>query len=536
MPVNPPSPPESGDRPPWSAPAPDDTQPIKPVQIVPESSPPGYLVDLDKGYIDLGDTRPTLSIKPRSPGALRHWLIVLLAAVMIPLAGWLLWPSNNETVHAITVHDGSEIMELTGKPGTVADFLETQNINLEAGDIITPGLTARLNDGMVINIERARTVNLTVDGRTSLIRTVYDYPYDILNTSNIEIGPADEIMLDGLRATATDLILWPLPVDEIVIQHAVPILIVDGDEEHMLYTTGETIGDALYDAGITLFLADTVHPDINASLTPDMTINIERASPITIIADGERLESRVNGQTVGDALAEAGIALNGLDYAMPSEAQIVQPGMRIRVIRVHEEIITETEDIPYEHIFQPDAERLLDTRAIIQAGQTGELERVQRVRYENDVEISRAIESETRTREPVNQITAYGTNIVLRMVDTPEGPRQYWRKLRMYATSYYGEALGSYTTSIGRRLTKGIIAIDPRIVPYNTNMYVPGYGLGEAADTGGPRSTPYWVDLGYDDDNYRPWSRWVTVYLLEPIPESVDYLLPRGYNGGPITD
>ena len=62
----------------------------------------------------------------------------------------------------------------------------------------------------------------------------------------------------------------------------------------------------------------------------------------------------------------------------------------------------------------------------------------------------------------VDEIVAYGTRIVLRSVDTPEGPREYWRVLRMYATSYYPAELGGdSTTSIGETLRKGIVASDP---------------------------------------------------------------------------
>ena len=44
--------------------------------------------------------------------------------------------------------------------------------------------------------------------------------------------------------------------------------------------------------------------------------------------------------------------------------------------------------------------------------------------------------------------------------------------------------MGNRTSS---RITskKGVIAVDPRIIPYRTKLYVPGYGFGEALDTGG---------------------------------------------------
>jgi hypothetical protein len=46
------------------------------------------------------------------------------------------------------------------------------------------------------------------------------------------------------------------------------------------------------------------------------------------------------------------------------------------------------------------------------------------------------------------------------------------------------------------------------------------------ADTG-PAYRPMWIDLGYDDSNWVSWSRWVDVYLLTPVPDNIQYLLPQ---------
>jgi 3D (Asp-Asp-Asp) domain-containing protein len=142
---------------------------------------------------------------------------------------------------------------------------------------------------------------------------------------------------------------------------------------------------------------------------------------------------------------------------------------------------------------------------------------------------------EFMAQAPMNEVVAYGTRITVRTIETPDGVLEYWRKFRMYATSYYPAELGGDNiTSIGETLRKGIVAINPRIIPYRLNVYVFGYGVGRTADTGGPRTTPYWIDLGYSDEDFVGWSRWVDVYVLTPIPETVNYLLPLNENGGPI--
>jgi hypothetical protein len=76
-------------------------------------------------------------------------------------------------------------------------------------------------------------------------------------------------------------------------------------------------------------------------------------------------------------------------------------------------------------------------------------------------------------------------------------------------------------------LTKGIVGADPTFLPYGTQIYVPGYGVGLVADTCPWRGFSLWVDLGYDDENWVSWSSWTDVYLLLPIPNNFPFVLPE---------
>jgi uncharacterized protein YabE (DUF348 family) len=326
------------------------------------------------------------------------------------------------------------------------------------------------------------------------------------------------------------LAAWPVPVSEITIRHASTMYIDDGGTRTTLTTTSETIGEALFEAGITLYLADTVTPDLNARVSDGLEVSIYRSRPVSILADGVIVETRATGGTVADALVEAGVALIGLDYAVPSDDSPLLPGMRIRVIRVTEDLLTEDQTQPYETIYQADAAMELDQTAVVQTGQNGVMQRTVRVRYENGIEISRAEEETVVVQETINEVISYGTNIVLRTVETPEGARQYWRRLRMWATSYHPAALGGDNiTATGRVLTKGVVGSDPGVIPYDSSVYVPGYGVGIMSDTGALLRRLH-IDLGYDDANFVSWARWVDVYLLAPIPDlsEIDYLLPDG--------
>ena len=84
---------------------------------------------------------------------------------------------------------------------------------------------------------------------------------------------------------------------------------------------------------------------------------------------------------------------------------------------------------------------------------------------------------------------------------------------------------GGEITASGLKMRKGLAGIDPRYIPYFTKMYVPGYGMAIAADTGGGIQ-PRWIDLAYLDDEYVPWHQYVTVYFLWPPPANIVYLFP----------
>ncbi len=83
-------------------------------------------------------------------------------------------------------------------------------------------------------------------------------------------------------------------------------------------------------------------------------------------------------------------------------------------------------------------------------------------------------------------------------------------------------------TASGLPLTKGIIAVRTSwygVMEFQP-VYVPGYGRGIIADTGGGIDGRYWIDLGYDDSNYVGWHYWTTLYFLMPVPSYIPTVLP----------
>jgi 3D (Asp-Asp-Asp) domain-containing protein len=296
------------------------------------------------------------------------------------------------------------------------------------------------------------------------------------------------------------------------------------------------VGEALLEQGLTLFLGDEVTPGLGTRLSPGMQIYIQRSLPVVIMTDGRLIKTRTRRETVGEVLAQEGVALMGQDFSRPSADQAVAADDMIEVVRVYEETEIEEEFISFETEWIPDPEMEIDQQQKRQVGVSGVIKSRTRVRYENGQEVLRALEDEWVDHEPSKQVIAYGTNIVIRTLDTATGPLEYWRKISMLTTPYNAATSGKSAdhpqygiTRTGLRVGYGMAAVDPKVIPLMTKIYVPDYGVALAADTGGLILGKH-IDLAYDDDQALPdLYGWRDVYILTPIPpaDRIRYVLPQ---------
>jgi len=435
---------------------------------------------------------------------------------------------------------------------SVDAFLEEIGVEVNGADIVLPGLHTDLHDR--VTIERAQPVILEVDGETLERYTHGKTVGDFLLETGVVLRPHDRITMDGVKVDPEALLssrpmsvprgigkgktmppsLNPLSTRRMVIHRSVPLQLFDDGVLTTLSTTAPTVGQALKEHGVLIYLGDRVKPGLGTCLSTGVRLYIERAKPLTILVDGGRIVTRTQTERVKEALEEEGVALRGKDYTIPDRLTPVTDNMIVQVIRVKEEFITEEEAIPFETVWRPDPELEIDHRRLAQRGEEGLRRRLICIRYENGREKGRGMIDEWVAKEPTTKVIAYGTKIVVRELETPEGPARYWRKIRMLATSYSAATSGKSRdhprygiTYLGWEATKGVIAVDPRVIKLRTKMYVPGYGFGTAADTGGAIRGRH-IDLAYDEDNLVHWFKWVDVYLLEPVPprDQIRWILP----------
>lgn len=424
----------------------------------------------------------------------------------------------------VTLTIDTQPVEVTTSVWTLAGLLGEQGIVLNEEDAINIPPSSWLRDGDEITIDKAHWVIIQADGNTQSIFTNQLALQKILASAGIQLSTGDRLIVDG-RLGGIETPLSPGGDHRLQIQRAEEFeLSIQGQEKTISSDRG-TLGEALWAAGIELSAGDKISKPMDTLLIHTSSVEIEKAREITILHAGGEVTSSTTAGSVSEALSEAGIPLQGLDFSIPGANLPIPEDGIIQVIRVKEDVILENDPVPYGSDTQPVADLEIDSRTIVQPGVYGLNTKRVRVRYEDGIEISRQVESEYISQEPQNEIIGYGTKIVPRTLDTPGGRLTYWRALNMYAVSYNVTSNGGYGTATGIPLAKGVAAIDPSYIPYGTRMYIPGYGEALAADTGGGINGRM-IDLGYLDENYVSWHQWVTVYFLWPPPENIVWIIP----------
>jgi len=327
-------------------------------------------------------------------------------------------------LYLLTAKSVTVLLEGTSYPlfthqATVAALLRESGVTVEPGDSLLPALETPLQSGMVIQIAKAVPVWVEADGQRQQFRTRSRQPSEILAQAGIVLNAADRVFVDGLPLVERP---YPEPISTVQVVRARPIQIDTGSGRVTVVTAAETVGEALAAARLELFIADRVEPPPHTPLPANGTIRVVRAVPMTILVDGRQLATRSAADTVGEVLAEAGIALVGLDYCIPSEGSPAQPEMTIQVIRVTEEDEIERREIAYRQVYQPDETIPPETTKIIQPGVNGLLERRVRIRREDGTVVSRSQPEDVIVRDPQDEIIAIGaTPSLITPPPTPAG-------------------------------------------------------------------------------------------------------------------
>lgn len=297
------------------------------------------------------------------------------------------------------------------------------------------------------------------------------------------------------------------------------VAIAADGKEFDVKTMKTTVGEVLEQNGISVNKDDNVTDKDNNKLSLGSKlqkigkneIHIKRALPICVYVDGQEKKLMTYLDTVKEAFADK-IKLSALDRLEGAslEDKIVKD-MVIKVIRVKEDEVKEEIPIAFNETKRENSRLDKGVVRTAREGKEGIREKLYKIVLEDGVEVARALKSDKVLSTPIDKILEFGT--ILNYKTSRGETLRYQKVMSMRATAYTASfadtgkhpddpAFG--ITYTGVRVKKGIIAVDPKVIPLGTRVFVevagdtPDYGYAVAADIGGAIKGDL-IDLYFDD-------------------------------------
>ena len=220
---------------------------------------------------------------------------------------------------------------------------------------------------------------------------------------------------------------------------------------------------------------------------------------VEISADGLSTLVQVTDKetTVMDAIHQAGVTVGELDMVSEDKEAAVTDGMLVQVDRVAYEEYTVTETISYKTTYRYSCVLSPGKTKVDRSGRNGEKEITYRKVIVNGEVVKTEKVDEEIIKNSRDQIilkgSSYGTPIsktpsnVNIKLDSKNQPVNYSRVIYGSCTAYHGDS----KTSTGRKPGVGVVAVDPREIPYGSILWIVSkdgsfvYGYAVAGDTGG---------------------------------------------------
>lgn len=336
----------------------------------------------------------------------------------------------------------------------------------------------------------ATTCDALVDynGQKKNVKLMSSDTQDILKTAGIQTHPSDRVTRSENAENGGVTI---------VIRSGYRVAVkAGGKTTGAVVHYGDTVADALDEAGITPKTNDLVEPSESKPVSDGLQIAVKRQYPVTVTADGQTRSVLIPEGTVGQALEQAEVSLNADDLVSPAKETALAEDMKITVSRVTFKQVSTAQAIAFSNSNVNDTSLYQGEKKVKSAGKNGTQTVVTKQKLVDGKVVSSEVTDKTVTEKPVTQVTSVGTKKRPKgtaaisgdgtVVDHLGNTVRFKKRISGKCTAYSG---GGYT-STGRAASFGLVAVNPNIIPYGSKLYICStngktvYGYATAADTG----------------------------------------------------
>lgn len=287
------------------------------------------------------------------------------------------------------------------------------------------------------------------------------------------------------------------------------VYIQDGTNITAIKTQARDVKSILIEQGITLGGEDKLSVSLDQTTSDNLTIIISRAFNVTITTkDGQKNVELADG-TVKDALTKAGITVWQDDVITPALTTKLTADMNITYKQVSFKYEQSTESIAYKTVKVNNATLTKGTTKVSQAGVAGQKTVKYKLIYVDGSLSSKQVIDTVITKNAVDEIVSVGTKTTTTKSTTTTSSNSYTttsssssgvtlsasakaaglteaqvKSVISAETTAYSHT--GYRTATGTWPKVGTVAVNPKVIPYGTRLYIEGYGYAVAEDTGGP--------------------------------------------------
>lgn len=329
----------------------------------------------------------------------------------------------------------------------------------------------------------------------------------------------------------------------VVLNFNKPVTIVVDGIEITTRTNGNTVEDVLHENDIVVEDGGSIFPSKYSKISRGEKIILESPVPVIMyLGKMDPYEVMTTSHNVGDFLSEQGVEVGDSDIIIPSVDTKVVPGMEIKIKYVDIKVESEQHVIGYKTEIRHTSDMYEGEEKLLREGKSGLRVVKREKRYENGFEVDNKVIYDNIEVQPIDKILEVGTkkrevvNVQENSLETVNQAYNHGSKFNFLgqdysvaytksveSTAFYNSGSnGNHTTATGNPTVYNpsgwsTIAVDPRVIPLHTKVYVEGYGFGIAHDTGGAiKGNIIDVFMPSREAAYR-WGRkkGVKIYILE---------------------